>query len=127
MIIINVILIVQEVITMEYKIPVTKENIHKTILTAISFTLGLSELEIDILSTLLKHNLYVVDTKAKEVLIKTLNKSKFQINNYITRLRKKKLVIQASDDKKWYLNPNLKPIIESENITFKFNISDGDN
>lgn len=112
---------------MEYKIPVTKENIHKTILTAISFTLGLSELEIDILSTLLKHNLYVVDTKAKEVLIKTLNKSKFQINNYITRLRKKKLVIQASDDKKWYLNPNLKPITESENITFKFNISDGDN
>jgi len=113
---------------MKYNIPVTKENIHKTILTAISFSLGLSELEIDILSTLLKNNLYIVDAKAKEILAITLNKSKFQISNYITRLRKKRLVVQANDDKRWYLNPELKPIIESKNISFEFKLdSDGDN
>lgn len=107
---------------MEYQIPVNKDNIHKAILTAISFTLGLSDLEIDILATLLKHNLYVIDIRARRVVRLALDKNKFVINNYINRLKKKHLIIQDENDKRWYLNPSLKPIIESDNITFKFNL-----
>lgn len=108
---------------MEYNIPVTKDNIHKAILTTIAFTLNLSELELDILATLLRNNLYIIDSKAREVLRLALDKNKFQTENYISRLKKKNLIIQAADDKKWYLNPDLKPIVESDTISFKFNLA----
>ena len=105
---------------MEFKIPVNKDNIHKAILTVVNFNLGLSELELDILATLLKNNLYLVDSKAREVVRKVLNKDKFQTNNYLLRLKKKGVIVQAGDNKKWYLNPNLKGLINTDSITFKF-------
>lgn len=109
---------------MEYKIPVNKDNVYKAVLTVVNFNLGLSDMEIDILATLLKYRLYLIDTTARDVIRKVLNKSKFSTNNYIKRLKEKNIIVQEEETKKLYLNPGLREIINSNEITFKFDITD---
>lgn len=107
---------------MEYKIPVNKFNIYKSILTLINFKLGLSDMEIDMIATIFKYNFNKIDGEARDILRKALDKDQYSINNYIKRLKVKGVFIE--NDKKVYLNPNLKVnidnIVESKEINFKF-------
>lgn len=110
---------------MEYKIPVNKDNIYKAILILINrpFELNLSDLELDILATWLKHKIYVIDTDARDLIRKVLDKGKFNTNNYIKRLKAKNIIILAEDSKKLYLNPKLASMVNSDTITFKFDLT----
>lgn len=111
---------------MEHRIPVTKESIYKAILMLanVPFNLNLSKLEIDIVSTWLEHKMYTIDISARDLIRKVLDKDKFNTNNYIRRLKSKGIIIQADDSKKLYLNPRLASIVNTDTITFKFDISD---
>jgi len=103
---------------MEYKIKVNKDNIYKGILTLFNFTFKLSELEIDLISVMLQNKISTIDTTSREILRKVMNKSKFDINNYIKRLKEKKIILQ--DDKKLYINPSIITICGINEVTFKF-------
>jgi predicted transcriptional regulator len=109
---------------MEYKIPVENKDYHKGILMILNFNLNLSELEMDIVSTLLNNNIEVVDTTAREIIRKELNKSKFNTNNYITRLTDKGILVVKPGDKKLYLNPSLVEIVKDKRVSFEFEIKD---
>lgn len=103
---------------MEYRIKVNKDNIYKGILTLFNFTFKLSELELDLISVMLQHKINTIDTTSRELLRKVMNKSKFDINNHIKRLKIKKIILQ--EDKKLYLNPNIVNVCNIKEVTFKF-------
>lgn len=109
---------------METRIPVTKDSIYKAILmlSNVPFNLNLSKLEIDIVSTWLQYKVYVIDIGARDLIRKVLDKDKFNTNNYIRRLKSKGIIVQADDSKKLYLNPKLAQIVNTDTITFKFDI-----
>lgn len=104
---------------MEYKIKVNKYSIYKAILTLINFNLKLSGMEIDIMATLFKYGFYTINAEARDILRKALDKDQYSINNYIKRLKEKNMIIE-DEYKKLHVNPNLKQIVESKEITFKF-------
>jgi predicted transcriptional regulator len=86
----------------------------------LNFNLNLSKLELDILATLLNHNVTIVDTEARDIIRKALNKGKYNINNYISRLRKKKIFITKPVDKNLYINPSLIEIVRDKKVSFEF-------
>ncbi len=104
---------------MEYKIKVNKYSIYKAILTIANFSLKLSPMEIDILATLFKYGFYTITAEARDILRKALDKDQYSINNYIKRLKEKNMLLEG-EDKEIHINPSLKQIVESNEITFKF-------
>ena len=103
-----------------FKIPVNKDNIYYGILTVANFALKLTDIEIQILSILLKEKIETIDVKVRETLRKVMNKDKYIINNYIKRLKEKGMLLQETKPKKLYINPNIKELTKSDVITFKF-------
>jgi hypothetical protein len=104
----------------KYNIPVNKYSIYKAILTVINFNLKLSGVEIDILATLCKYGFTHITVEARDILRKALDKDQYNINNYIKRLKSKNMILET-EDKKLYINPSLKEILDSKEIIFKFN------
>lgn len=107
---------------MEYPITVNRDNYHKAMLMVLNFNLNLSTLELDILSTLLKNGITILDTDGRDLLRKVLNKDKFITNNYIKRLRNKGVFISKPADKKLYINPSLLEICNDRKVSFEFNV-----
>ena len=106
---------------MKYNIKVTKDNVYKIILNIINFSLKLTPLELDILQIILENNINIIDTNARELIRKVLNKDKFITNNYIIKLKNKNILL--ADSKKLYLNPGINDIVKSKSITFNFDES----
>jgi len=107
---------------MEYPITISKDQYHKAMLMVLNFNLNLSTLELDILSTLLKNDITIVDTDARDLLRKVLNKDKFITNNYIKRLRNKGIFVLDNSNKKLYINPSLLEICNDKKVSFEFNV-----
>lgn len=107
---------------MEYPITVNRDSYHKAMLMVLNFNLNLSNMELDMLSTLLKNDIKVVDTDARDLIRKVLNKDKFITNNYIKRLRNKGVFILNNTDKKLYINPSLLEICDDKKVSFEFNV-----
>lgn len=109
---------------MNYPINIEKENYHKAMLLILNFNLKLSKLEIDMLSILLKNNINVIDTEARDFIRKILNKDKFNTNNYIKRLKDKHIFIVKDNDKRLYINPYIWEIVKDKKVSFEFEIHD---
>ena len=107
---------------MEYRIPVKNKNYHKAVLMILNFNLNLSNLEIDILATLLNYNISIVDINARDIIRKEINKDKFNTNNYINRLKNKGILVVKPADKNLYINPTILDIVKNKRISFQFDI-----
>ena len=107
---------------MNYPININKESYHKAMLMILNFKLNLSNMEIDMLSTLLKNGITIIDTDARDLIRKVLNKDKFITNNYIKRLRNKHVLLSKDNDKKLYINPSILEIVKDREVSFKFEI-----
>lgn len=107
---------------MEVKLPVNNYNIYKAIVLLLNFKYQLSELEVDLLATILKYDFDKIDGDARDLIRKALDKNQYSINNYIKRLRSKDFLVEVN--KKTFVNPNLKKyiksIVESKELNFKF-------
>lgn len=101
-------------------IPVKKDNYYKGALTILNFSLGLTELEIDIVATLLHNRIYVIDSDARDTIRKVLNKDKFNTNNYIAKLKSKKILGSKPNDKNLYLDPGIIEATKDNKIIFDF-------
>lgn len=97
---------------------VTKDSVSKVILTILNFQLKLSDLEVEMLSVMLSHNITKVDSAARVLMRDKLDKTKFDINNYIKRLKEKKLII-VKEDKSLHINPNIVELMKFKIFTFK--------
>ena len=112
---------------MDYRIPINNKDYHKAILTVLNFNLHLSKQELDIVSTLLNHNVLIVDRQVRDTLRKDLDISKFNTNNYISTLRKKGILVTKPADKKLYLNSGIIDIVKDKKVSFEFILHDNNN
>lgn len=97
---------------------VDRDSFSKAVLTILNFQLKLSELEIEILSVMLSHNITKIDSATRVLLRDKLDKTKFDINNYIKRLKEKKLII-VKEDKNLHINPNIIQLVKFKTFIFK--------
>jgi len=109
---------------MEYKIPIAGKDYHKAILMILNFNLNLTPMELDIVATVLDHNLKLIDTRAREIIRLKLDKDKFNTNNYIKRLVDKHIFTINPGDKNLYLNESIIDIASNKKISFEFLIND---
>lgn len=84
--------------------------------------LKLSNMELDFLAVILNHNLTIIDSKARKIIMEELDKDKFNVNNYIVRLRDKGALIVRPADKNLYVNPNIIEIVKDKKVTFEFDL-----
>jgi hypothetical protein len=113
---------------MEYKIPISNKDYYKAMLMVLNFNLKLSELEMDILCTMLNNGMYEVNIDTREVIRKVLDKDKFMTNNYIKRLRNKQVLLdKQGSNRVYYINPIIMNIINDRKVSFEFNVINLDN
>lgn len=109
---------------MEHTFKLDKSKYYKALLITYNAVgkMGLSKLEIDILSTMLEHGLKTVNTDTREILRKQLDKGKYVINNYIIGLKEKSILIEQSEGKSLVINPNIVNSIKDNEVSFKFEL-----
>lgn len=110
---------------MEVNLKLDKDNFYKGVLQLMNFSLNLSNVEIDIISTMLKNKLSMVNISTREVLRISLDKSKENINNNIKRLKDKGILIVKPGTKVLYLDPGLSNLIGEDKVLI--NISNDNN
>lgn len=112
---------------MEYVIPpvkgvyLTKENYYRAVLGIFNYFSGLTSFEMDIIVTMLVNNQLTIDRPTRKLLRDKLNKDKFNLNNYIKRLKIKNVLIDVED--KTVLNPSILEAIKDKEINIKFNVN----
>jgi hypothetical protein len=113
---------------MEYTFKLPKENYYKATLLVLNIVsnLGMTKLEVDILSTLLERNITVINTDSREIIRKVLDKDKFSLNNYIKRLKAKHILLPNKDTNKvymeFYINPHIVAAVKDRELNFKFSL-----
>jgi len=108
---------------MEYPpITVKTQDYHKAMLMILNFTLNLSNMEMDMLSIWLNHGITVVDTNARDLVRKILDKDKFITNNYIKRLKNKGILIIKPADKQLYINTGILDVMKDKKVSFEFRV-----
>ena len=101
-----------------------KNNRYKQMLNILNFGLKLSDLEIDIISTLLNKGISVINTESREMLRLSLNKDKFITNNYIVRLKDKGILIPNKNTKDLILDPGLLKTVKDNKVSFELIIGE---
>lgn len=101
-----------------------KQVYYKTLLSTYNVIgkMRLSNLEIDILSTMLESGLKIVNTDTREIIRKKLNKGKYIINNYLTGLKEKGILLESKDPRTLTINPTLINSISENEVIFKFQL-----
>ena len=107
----------------EYNIPTTKDSLPIAVLAILNFSLKLTPLEMDMLVIMIKNNILVLNSKTREAFRKILNKDKSGFNNYVLRLRHKKVIVNGSKPKELIINPEILELIKNDTLIFKFNVS----
>jgi len=109
---------------MEYNLKLTKDNYHKAVLLMVNTIsqLGLTNLEVDILATMLKQGIIVVNTDTREILRKVLDKGKYTLNNYIIQLKEKGILIEHTGTKSLEINPNLVSAVKDHETSFNLEL-----
>lgn len=79
-------------------------------------------MEMDILACILNHNMEIIDVYSREIIRKELDKDKFNTNNYIVRLRNKKILITKPADKKLYVNPDIIEAVKDKKFSIEFEL-----
>jgi hypothetical protein len=111
---------------MEENIKISKTNYVKAALNVANCFLNLTPVEIDIISVMLNHGAISVSTASRNLLIKSLNKSKYVISNNIKRMKGKSVLIQDSN-KKTVINPKILSYIQNKEFKVKFEIYEDNN
>lgn len=121
--IILIVIFVVNTTIMEYPpITVKTQDYHKAMLMILNFTLNLSNMEMDMLSIWLNHGITVVDTNARDLVRKILDKDKFITNNYIKRLKNKGILIIKPADKQLYINTGILDVMKDKKVSFEFRV-----
>jgi len=104
----------------EYNIPVTKENYCMAMITAVGCFIKTTSFEKRILSTMLNWGILYLTEGNREKLRTELNKSSFNLNNYIKKMKDKGIFIY--EENILMVNPTIIKIIESGKIHLNFTI-----
>lgn len=102
----------------QFKLPADKY--HKSILTVMNCFLHLSEIEIEILSEILKNNITVINTDSRKILQKSLNKKEHNLNNYIKRLKDKKVLLESNEG--YIVDPGIIESVSDKKVLIEFDV-----
>lgn len=106
---------------MNYDIPISKEKYTLAALKVINCFLDLTTYELEIVSKMLDNNIQVLDTKGRMIIRRLTGKNTATTNNYIKRLKDKKVLIPTEKGLK--LNHNITNPISDKEINIKFNVN----
>lgn len=107
---------------MEYVIPIQNDKYYKAILMILNFQLNMSDLELEIVSTMLSKKIYDITPETRDMICKELSISAFLRNNYIKRLRDKGILLLRDSDKTYTLSPSLIELVKDRKVSFEFDI-----
>lgn len=109
---------------MEHTFKVDKSKYYKALLITYNAVgkMGLSKLEINILSTMLENGLKTLNGDTREIIRKELDKGKYVINNYIIALKEKGIFIEQQGSKSLVINPNIINSVKDNEVTFRFEL-----
>lgn len=105
---------------MTKEIPTNKDLFNKQMLMIVNFYFNLTSYEIDIMTHILNSGKTIIDTNLRHELKGNLKKDSFNINNYISRLKKKGILEKDSTGGQLKVNPQFLALFTDKEITFKF-------
>jgi predicted transcriptional regulator len=104
-------------------IPVKVGNYNKAILNILNCMLGLSNFELSLLKVMLDNGVYELTNDVRHLIIKSLDKDKYTVNNYISKLGKKGILVKG-ENKVLTINPKITSVIGSNSIKFNLHVRD---
>jgi len=106
---------------MEYNIKISRDKYNLAALKVINCFLNLTSYELDIVTKMLDNNIDILDTKSRSKIRNLTGKNYATTNNYIKRLKDKKVLIDS--DKGLVLNKNIVNPISDKEIKIKFDVN----
>lgn len=107
---------------MEYNIPVKRGLYHQAVLKILNTFLNMTDYEIEIVATMLKLNIQILDNQTRKLIRETTGKDLFTFNNYIKRLKDRNCLIKSKEG--LILNENIRKNFQSNELTFRFDLQD---
>lgn len=104
---------------MERTISISKDKYYKAMLNVMSRLINLTKFEIELISTMFSHNIKILNKVTRLDLRLLLDTSEYNLNNYIKKLKAKKVLLQTEDGLE--LNQTIKEAVEDKSITINFN------
>lgn len=102
-------------------IPISEKGYNRAMLKALNGFLNLTDFEIDILACMLNNNVDILNKTNRLEVRNLLNKSEYTFNNYIKKLKDKKVLIPMEDG--LAIHPTIATPIKDKEITVKFNVN----
>lgn len=105
---------------MEFKLNLPATNKNKLVIEMINPIIGnLTSKEVAILVTIADKHISVLDKDSRTDIRMSLDMDKFNFNNYIKKLRSKK-ILQQVDKNTLKVNPNLLHILKHDSLNINF-------
>lgn len=108
---------------MEYPFKVNKDNYIKAAVNLINCigSMNLTKFELDIIITMLQYKAYKLNNNTRTILRENLNKDRFNLNNYLKRLKDKKILLKVNNEV--ILNPGIIEAINDEELIIRVNVN----
>ena len=108
---------------MHYPLKVSKQDYHTSMVRVMNFLFNMSDLEMNIIITMLNHKILYLTKETRKILKDLLEMSENNFNNYIAKLRRKKVIVNA-DDNSLKLNMLIVQNIVDKKISVEYNIEE---
>ena len=103
------------------EIPISAKGYNKAMLGAMNGFLRLTDFELEILTCILNNNYSKLDKSNRLEIRNQLNRSECAFNNYVKKLKDKKILIQKEDG--LHINESILTIVNDGELTIKFNVN----
>ena len=106
---------------MKHNIPVSQDKYYETMLHVLSGMVKMTDLEIKILVNMFTNNIKVLNSDSRHKVRIALDKSEFNFNNYIRKMKGKNILINTQHGLS--VNPSIVSAIDDKAITINFNVN----
>ncbi len=109
---------------MNYPIKVSKEQYHASMVRVMNFLFNMTELEMSIIITMLNYKILYLTKESRKVLKGLMKISEQNLNNYIAKMRNKRVFVNAEDNIALKLNMLIVQNIVDKKISVEYNIEE---
>jgi hypothetical protein len=110
---------------MKHTIPVKEDKYFETMLHVLSGMVKMTDFEIEILVNMFSNEIKVLDSDTRTKIRIDLDKSEFNFNNYIRKMKGKNILVSTKDG--LIINPSIVAAIEDKTITIKIDVDQNSN
>jgi len=106
---------------MEYKINIDQDKYYKAALKVVNCFLELTDYELELIAQMLNYKIKTLTLETRKQLIDILSTSTHTFNNYIKKLKDKKVLIDTNYG--LAIHPSITNSLEDREIKIKFNVN----